>query len=171
MFGLRRFTTNFTGIDLAKNWSDEETVKLFTCFEDTPLPNSLFCGLTFELLETEAELTVEFISSLFILANDSILKKDLFEPTQLTINELKILEKDSLASSLAKNIEFNLVFVSTIKGAMEVSYHWSIVGESDPFPTYWITTNGFGLIVFVALEFPSNLTFLNGRVTTPLLIT
>ena len=67
----------------------------------------------------------------------------------MTTNELYILEKLSV-TSFVRNIENNPVLLSVNNGATVVSYHWSTLGFNEASPRYCITTNGLGLIVFVA---------------------
>ena len=58
VFGFSLLTTNLIGTLLAKNCSAVDTLLPLVILLCTPLPTSLFCGLIFEVLPTEAALTV-----------------------------------------------------------------------------------------------------------------
>ena len=88
MLGLRRLITYLIGTHLAKNDKEVERTLDPTPFVLIPFPISLFCGLIFEELETDALVTLEFARLLLVSENDPILKNALFEPIQLTLYEL-----------------------------------------------------------------------------------
>ena len=88
MFGFKRLIVYCTGMLLAKKDSDVETTLAPTPFVEIPFPISLLSGLTLDELATEALVTFEPDTSLFVSPNDSMLKNDLFAPNQLTLYEL-----------------------------------------------------------------------------------
>lgn len=100
-----------------------------------------------------------------------ILKNDLSVPVQVTTKELYVLANATSKLSFAKKGTNKLVLLSVIRGAILLSYQESTLGSIDKSPTYWRTTNGLGLIVFVAKLLPSNLKSVYGNVNTPLLLT
>ena len=85
VFGFNLLTVNLTGILLAKNDKEVPTTLEPTPLVEIPLPISLFCGLMFEELPTEALVTLESATLLLTSENDPILKNALFAPNQLTL--------------------------------------------------------------------------------------
>ena len=112
-----------TGTLLAKNDRDVATTLSPTLLVCTPLPTSLFFGLIFEELPTDAEATLVFATSEFTSPRELIDVNELDAPTQLTTKELCKLDKLSFTSSFAKKMLNRSVFVSTTTGSIELSYH------------------------------------------------
>ena len=75
--------TNLTGILLAKKDNDVATTLDPTPLVVSPLPISLFCGLMFEELPTEADVTEESETIELTSAKEPMLKNDWFAPIQL----------------------------------------------------------------------------------------
>ena len=72
VFGFSLLITNLTGWLLAKNCSEVDTELPLTIEDCTPLAISLFCGLIFEELETEALLTEDWDSKELICPRELI---------------------------------------------------------------------------------------------------
>ncbi|WP_223618656.1 hypothetical protein, partial [Acinetobacter baumannii] len=93
VFGFSLPITNLIGFVLAKNCSAVETTFSPTVLVLTPLPISLFCGLIFEELPTDAALTPAFAWVVLSSPSELIVVKDGEDPTQLTMKESCKLEK------------------------------------------------------------------------------
>ena len=119
MLGFIRFTTNLTGILLAKNAKEVDTKLSPIAFVGTPFPTSLFCGLMLEELPTEALVTEVIDFCVLTSPRELIAVNDVDVPTQLTTKELNKLEKLSFTFSFAKKILNKLVLVSTTSGSSD----------------------------------------------------
>ena len=73
VFGFNLLRTNLTGIDLAKNFNESATDVPLTVLYPTPFAISLFCGLTFEELPTDAVPTADSESDVLFSARELML--------------------------------------------------------------------------------------------------
>ena len=85
VFGFRRLMVNLTATLLAKNESEVATTLEPTPLVLIPLPISLFSGLMFDDVPTEALATLESAMLLFTSAKDPMLKNALLAPIQLIL--------------------------------------------------------------------------------------
>ena len=132
VLGFILLITYFMGTLLAKKAKEVETRLSPILLVWIPFPTSLFWGLIFEELATDALATEVIACCVLTWPKELIVVKDVDVPTQLTTKELNKLEKLSFTFSFAKNMLNRSVLVSTTNGSSDWSYQWSIEGEISP---------------------------------------